>query len=195
MKKPEKVASDILELAGFTPDMIKMAIHGDSGKWKRFSGFSSQYPSCMIDECAKIFLGMDYKYSRMKNRSEVGFKYLTGSWTRLRDNFQFQKVGDFHPKWDDKKQTLYTLYAGQIEERPIFISFEKGRECQGGYAGVCTETHRDAFNFANYVLRQCPDLDFKDMDVFHNVLGGLSWNDLEQNDVKPFIIELLKDVA
>ena len=189
----QKVAASILELAGFTPEMIEMAIWGDSRSpdnqlhgYGRFNGFSDLYEGAMITYCVRLAEPVLYQHSGEKNRGEVGFKYLHGDFKQMTGELNLQKIGNFTGKYNTR-----TLYAGTFNKLPIFLSFIQGRECQGDYSGACLTSHKQAYEFARYIL-DTPGYDFKDMDVFHNGLGGFGWNDLQDKTIKPHIDKLLE---
>lgn len=190
MQTPEQLASDILELAGFTPEMIEMAIYGDSRSFKEkkrsyptFSGFSEMYPAAMIRTAAWIYENMTYPYSKMGKKSEAGLKYLHGSWSYLKNYFDLQLIGDFCRKSDKENKYPHTLYAGTINARTFFIDFEKGLECNGGYSGVCLSCHQDTVDFINFLLTPGSGYSVKDIDAFKNGLGGLDWSDIDRDEI------------
>jgi len=185
MNKHEKQAAALLTLAGFTPEMVEMAIYGNSRSPEEknryrpgFQGMHTMYPGAMIRQCAQIAEPLiDAGRPGNTPHSEIGVKYLTGPFFRLRDDLQLVYEAEFFKAFDKEKQYPLSLYSGTFNGQPVFISFEKGRECAGGYVGICTVSHAQSFELVNYLVKY---YDFKDLDPFYNGLGGVCWSTMNK---------------
>ena len=185
MNKHEKQAAALLTLAGFTPEMVEMAIYGNSRSPEKtnryrpgFMGMHTMYPGAMIRQCAGIAEPLiDAERCGSTPHSEIGVKYLCGDYHRLRDDLQLVYECDFYKAFDKKCEYPLSLYSGTFDGQPIFISFEKGRECKGGYVGICTVSHAQTCALVNYLVKY---YDFKDLNPFYNGLGGVTWSTLNK---------------
>lgn len=125
------------------------------------------------------------KYFNKVSYYEVGMKYPVFNVKLLVKKYNLSLVRTVEPEFsksytDPERKTFYDVW--QDPDKKYTFSFVKGGIGKGGYAGLVTTSMQDAVKFCKWFLSH-KSFYIKDMDLFNNGLGGLSFKELTTNSL------------
>lgn len=148
---------------------------GENWNWTRM------YQGIMLEYAIELA----NNYFNKASYYEVGMKYPVFHVSLLVKKYNLSLVRTVEPEFsksytDPDRKTFYDVF--QDPNKKYTFSFVKDGIGKGGYAGLVTTSMKDAVNFCKWYLKH-KSFYIKDMDLFNNGLGGLTFKELTINSL------------